>query len=272
MKKKTIVISIVVFVIIVILLPVLVDWFIIGNNIPSHVSNKDWVSFLGGYIGAILGAAVSLIGIIITIRYTNEQNKIDRELQIRPYCSIRYVHDNKLVGTNKILGELLLGCEPKENNGPEYTSILYLKNIGLGPAIEFEFDIDEIEDGRKHYLAFSQCDSEVSNKSVNLLQPGEEAAFPIRVYFNFDPISEEDFIETGEGSLFKYDVKPSIMQKYKNFNIVMHVKYYDMYQNQYYQKITLSSNMYIGGENGKQIRHLCDLNLKEITFPMKIRR
>lgn len=81
--------------------PLVIDWLIIGNSFPSNVSNSDWVGFLGGYIGAIIGAVVSLIGIIITIRYTNEQNKMDRELQVRPYCSIRYVHDNKLVGTKK---------------------------------------------------------------------------------------------------------------------------------------------------------------------------
>lgn len=67
-------------VIAVFLLPLAIDWFIIGNSFPSNISNSDWVSFFGGYIGALIGAVVSLIGIIITIRYTNEQNKKDREL------------------------------------------------------------------------------------------------------------------------------------------------------------------------------------------------
>lgn len=83
--------------------------------------------FLGSYIGAIIGALVSLIGIAATIKYTNEQNRIDRELQVRPYCTIRHVHDDKLVGTNRIIGSIPIGCEPQENNGPCYTSILYVK-------------------------------------------------------------------------------------------------------------------------------------------------
>ena len=258
-------------VIAVFLLPLAIDWFIIGNSFPSNISNSDWVSFFGGYIGALIGAVVSLIGIIITIRYTNEQNKKDRELQVRPYCAIRYVHDNKLRGTNKVIAELPIGCEPKDNNGPEYSSILYIKNIGLGPAIEFEFNIDDMNDGRDHYPILIQRDSDTSNRAVNLLQPGEEAAFPIHIFFNFDKITENDFIDFGEEGLFRYTVKHEVMQKYKNFNIVIHMKYHDMFNNTYYQKITLSSNMHVGGKfNEKKAEHMCDVNLKEITTPVKI--
>ena len=61
------------------------------------------------------------------------------------------------------------------------------------------------------------------------------------------------------------------MQKYKNFNIVIHMKYHDMFNNTYYQKITLSSNMHVGGKfNEKKAEHMCDVNLKEITTPVKI--
>ena len=271
MKNKKILILILISIILILgLLPLAIDWLMIGNNIPSNIGNSDWVVFLSGYIGAIIGAIVSLVGIIITIRYTNEQNKKDRELQIRPYCSIRYVHDNKLVGTNKIIGQFLLGCEPRQNNGPNYTSILYLKNIGLGPAVEFDFDVDEIDDGRKHYHPILvQKNADISNHSVNLLQPGEEAAFPICIYFNFDEITEDDFLNDPSG-LTKYFLKTEVQQKYKNFDIVIHVKCHDMFMNTYHQKITLSSNMYIRRTtDSKQAEHLCDINLKEITIPSK---
>lgn len=259
------------FLIIVFLLPLTLDWFVIGNNFPSNITNSDWVSFFGGYIGSLVGAVVSLAGIIITIRYTNDQNKKDRELQVRPYCAIRYVYDNKLRGTNKIIAELPIGCEPKENNGPEYSSIIYIKNIGLGPAVEFEFDIDDIDDGRNHYPILMQRNADTSNRAVNLLQPGEEAAFPIHIFFNFDKIAEDDFIDLGEAAPFRYAIKHEVMQKYKNFDIVIHMKYYDMFKNTYYQKITLSSNMHIRGKiDEKQADHLCEINLKEITVPVKI--
>ena len=181
MKKKTIFITILISLILIIGLPLAIDWLIIGSKFPSNIENSDWVGFFGGYIGALIGAIVSLAGIIITIRYTNEQNKKDRELQVKPYCAMRYVHDDRLVGTNKIIAELPIGCEPKENNGPKYTSIIYIKNIGLGPAVEFDFDVDEIDDGREHYLVLMQQNADTSNRSVDLLQPGEEAAFPIYI-------------------------------------------------------------------------------------------
>lgn len=272
-RKSQITVIITLSIIVILGLPIAIDWLIIGNNIPSNIANSDWVGFFGGYIGALIGALVSLVGIIITIRYTNEQNKKDRELQIRPYCSIRHVHEERLIGTNKIISELPIGCQPQENNGPRYVSILYLKNIGLGPAVEFKFNVDEIDDGREHYPILMQRNSDTSNRFVNLLQPGEEAALPIYIYFNFDPIREENFIELDESDLFKYTLKHEVMQKYKNFHIVIHVKYYDMYQNQYYQKITLSSNMRVEGKiNEKQANHLCDINLKDVTTPIKIEK
>ena len=271
MKKKKIFIIILISLILIIGLPLVIDWLIIGNKFPSNIENSNWVSFFGGYIGSLIGAVVSLIGIIITIRYTNEQNKKDRELQVRPYCAMRYVHDNKLVGTNKIIAELPIGCEPKENNGSEYTSIIYIKNIGLGPAIEFDFKVDEIDDGRKHYPILMQQNSDTSSYSVNLLQPGEEAAFPIHIYFNFDKITEADFVDSRKSKILKYMLKDEIMEKYKNFNIVIHIKYHDLFMNMYYQKITLMSHIYIGGNmNEKQAYYICDINLKEITIPIKI--
>ena len=62
-----------------ILLPLGVDWLIIGNSFTSNISNSDWVGFFGGYIGALVGALVSLIGIIVTIRFTKAQ--IDKALK-----------------------------------------------------------------------------------------------------------------------------------------------------------------------------------------------
>lgn len=252
-----------------IILPLAIDWLIIGNSFPSNIANSDWVGFLGGYIGAIIGAVVSLVGIIITIRYTTEQNKEDRELQIRPYCTVRYVATPKTISTKKELGCFMLGCEPKENEGPRYDSVIYIKNIGLGPAIEFEFDVDDIDDGREHYLILPQRTPETLNNAVNLLQPGEEAAIPVSIWFNFDPITE-DGIETWEDSPSgRYHIKHTVLSKYKNFHINITVRYCDMYQNEYSQIIKLSSNMHASITQDGKAEHLCDVNLNEATAPVK---
>lgn len=63
------------------LFPFLMDRFIIGNNIPSNISNPDWVGFLGSYVSAIIGASISMLGIALTIRFTKRENDKERELQ-----------------------------------------------------------------------------------------------------------------------------------------------------------------------------------------------
>ena len=234
-----------------IVLPLAIDWLIIGNNFPSNIANSDWVGFLGGYIGAIIGAVVSFIGIIITIRYTNEQNKEDRELQVRPYCTIKYVAMPQTISTRKELGCFMLGCKPQENNGPRYQSVIYVKNIGLGPAIEFKFEVGDIDDGREHYPILKQRTPETANNAVNVLQPGEEAVIPVSIWFNFDPITVNDIEIWEDSPLGKYYVKDAVLRKYKNFDIDITIKYCDMFQNEYSQTV-------------------CDVYLNSTTAPIKI--
>ena len=53
--------------IVVLLLPIAIDRLIIGNNYFSNISNESWVSFLGSYCGAIIGAIATILGIGIII-------------------------------------------------------------------------------------------------------------------------------------------------------------------------------------------------------------
>lgn len=101
----------------------------------------------------------------------------------------------------------------------------------MGPAIEFEFEIDDIDDGRNHYPIFIQSTPETMNNAVWVLQSGEEAAFPILIYFNFDSINPDDIIKDKTFSKMSYSIKPSVMEKYKNFDIVITVKYRDLFEN-----------------------------------------
>ena len=73
MKRWIIFILIILSILLVFGIPLAVDWLIIANDVPSNISNSDWVGFLGSYIGAIIGGVVSLIGIGVTIRFTKQQ-------------------------------------------------------------------------------------------------------------------------------------------------------------------------------------------------------
>jgi len=51
-------------------------------RIYSNISNSDWVSFLGSYIRSLIGAGVSVVGIFMTIKFSEKQSKNDREFMI----------------------------------------------------------------------------------------------------------------------------------------------------------------------------------------------
>ncbi len=59
-----------------ILLPVFIDNFLMGNDVPSFWTNGEWAGFLGSYLGGILGGLATLLAIYIT---NNETRKIERD-------------------------------------------------------------------------------------------------------------------------------------------------------------------------------------------------
>ena len=79
MKKPLVWVIIASILVLVIGISLFIDHFIIGNNIHSNISNSDWVGFFGGYLGAIIGSLTSLIGVIISVKFTKEQLKISKK-------------------------------------------------------------------------------------------------------------------------------------------------------------------------------------------------
>ena len=64
--KKGILISIVILVTILVALPIAMDKWIIGNNVFSSISNEAWLSFFGGYFGAIITGATTFVAFCFT--------------------------------------------------------------------------------------------------------------------------------------------------------------------------------------------------------------
>lgn len=50
------------------LIPLGMDHFIIGNNIPSNINNESWVSFFGGYLGAIITGVATFVAFYFTFK------------------------------------------------------------------------------------------------------------------------------------------------------------------------------------------------------------
>lgn len=71
MKKKYLLV--IVCGIAIILFPLVLELFIINNNIPSSFNNSEWFAFWGGYIGSI----ITLATVYITIKIENRKTKLE---------------------------------------------------------------------------------------------------------------------------------------------------------------------------------------------------
>lgn len=258
----------------VIALPLAVDWLIIGNSIPSNINNSDWVGFLGGYAGAILGAMLSLVGIIWTIRFTREQNTADRELQIRPYFDIRYLDVEKFCHTESWLGYVMINIWDNERDNKEKVGagnvgagLLYLKNVGNGPAtnISFEIAIENIDQSYKAY--YSNQNTKVTTNSI---LSGGTAELSIDITNNRVAPRKEDFTWDDDSIFGTYDVV-----KYKipnTFSVKITISYSDLLFNRFNQELSFDARYSMSYQKDEDAKYCCNLLLKGIGVPSKINK
>lgn len=68
--------------------PIVMDHWIIGNNVPSNITNESWVSFFGGYLGAIITGLATFIAFYFTFFQAEKQNMMQKRLTILPYLDV----------------------------------------------------------------------------------------------------------------------------------------------------------------------------------------
>lgn len=84
--------------------PFIMDHCIIGNNVPSNITNESWVSFFGGYFGAIITGLATFMAFYFTFFQAEKQNMTQERLAVLPYLdvnidepSINYSEDKYLL-------------------------------------------------------------------------------------------------------------------------------------------------------------------------------
>ncbi len=231
---------------VLILLPYLIDLCVFGNSISSNLTNAEWASFLGGYIGALIGGIISLVGIILTIRFTKLENKKDRELQFRPYFVLWYDKTGNIKNVD-IIDILIHQFEDSEERGPIVKGAVYFKNIGVGPAIDCKVEIAPIEAQRKSKFRGS-------NAVFSAFESGKTMALGIQLYMGFENIPK-DSLDIVNG---RYQPKAEVFNKYKNFEIKVTITYSDMLNNRFCQSIVLESHIRINVMNGEGT-YTCEL-------------
>lgn len=260
---KRIIIIMIVVLIVLSLVPLAFDWLIIGNSIPSNVSNSDWIGFLGSYFGGLFGGVFSLIGIACTIRFTQEQNKKDREIQARPFFDIIPKYEKKPVYTKKWLGYISVSIRRGDVNEsyPTGSLLLNFKNIGNGSATNLSFDVttDQIVD--EHNAFFSNNNTKVT---TNSLRTGEDADLSVDILTNYimpdlgyQTVVDED---GNEHTFANIDIKAFP----RNVGISVIIKYDDILGNHFQQRISLKASFCM---NDKGRTFSCDIHVSHIEAP-----
>ena len=78
MKKKIVITSLVVSGILIFVIPIFLDYCVLGNKISSNVGNDVWMSFFGSYFGGLFGAFATMAVFGLTYA-TSEKNRIRAE-------------------------------------------------------------------------------------------------------------------------------------------------------------------------------------------------
>lgn len=229
--------------ILTIIVPLFLDFFIIGNSFPSNISNSDWIIFLGSYLGSLIGSFTTLIGIIITLNFTRKQVNYDREFSQKQIAEER---DFILTQTNEdrrlslapylkytiIQERTLLDCEydidllhiVDRNYNTYVNTTIKIKNIGMGPVLDFKiYNITF----NKELLGFT---IDVEN---NILEKNLEWFMLIDIRIFLDEIKNETLIKMPPNSLFEY----SPATAGKSGNLFFNIGYTDLVNNKYEQDI-----------------------------------
>ena len=256
MKNKRVVIYIILgisFIVLIIALPRIVDLLIFGNTIPSNISNESWAAFLGGYIGAILTGAITLIGIVITIRFTAAQNKRDKQLEISPYLSVSFSRFAQLTKAKKELDDILYSVTQDEMDTTDLFGIVYIKNIGLGPIIECVV-CNTRYNGKPFPRAYKIVDGENIDK-------GETFGITIGVFGLKNEIDNLELIEDER----THRKEPNLAKiRMNNDELSFTLIFSDLIGTKYQQIIKLTINNGITGK-GKEWKYNHELMLTEVS-------
>ena len=140
-KKYLYIIVVFLFLLALVLLPVLLDKFVFGNDIQSNLTNGEWAGFLGSYFGGIIGGMASMLGIYMTIKTSDRRREEELELQYRPVLLPnieKYSDDMNFLGY-----ELNYTFKhPYLNDYKNNYCLLTFVNVGRSEIVDIEVDIE----------------------------------------------------------------------------------------------------------------------------------
>lgn len=146
------VVIVVIFFTIAIIVPILINIILFNNSFVSNVSNDGWASFLGGYLGGIIGFG----GVLVTIynlkkenENTTKQYKLqireEKKLEIVPYLDYKFEEAEMPESYESICIDL--SFKSYNGNYINKAQMLNIVNNGLGGACDISLGIymDEMD-------------------------------------------------------------------------------------------------------------------------------
>lgn len=214
-KKTIITLGILTYVI----TPMLMDFFILGNNIKSNIDNSTWASFLGGY----LGGGFSLLGIALTINFTRQQADEDRAAEYMPYLTFLYTEKKAVDNTYLRVFNCINSNVEKSYN---YDLCISINNVGNGNAYKTEISDLQYDDGERNY----NCESEY----IAIITKEKEIIIPLKFYISTFKLNDGKFYE-------KKDINKKIAS-IKTGRLHFKITYFDVFNHRYENKVELKIN------------------------------
>lgn len=136
--------------------------FFIGRFYQSPNSNTlgsadGWLSFTGAIVGGIL----TLVGVIITIKYQEEERKKLISLELKPILACSHFDTTFPIGC---FYDCILYINNDTSNEPSFGFQFSLENMGRGEALIKNFDFEIIDD--KNIYNFYKIDDYTNTKVV----------------------------------------------------------------------------------------------------------
>lgn len=189
--------------------------------IKGSITDSDWASFLSSYIGSLIGITIGFIGIIVTIKFTANQNKEDRRLQVAPCLSITFKSTEQLP-TIDIFDYILYS---EKNYNTNVYGILTLKNVGFGPLVECI--ISDV------YYNNSLFPRAIKTLNTNALESGGQWYISIGLGVVSGIITKEYLMQNEKGELWPSPNDPNL----KNRTLEFTLSYKDIINTSYKQTI-----------------------------------
>lgn len=264
----------------IILMPFILDKLYSTRIYDSHLTISEWASFNGSYIGAIMGGIITLVGVLITIRFTREQADKDRQFQvdqakkdrefqreqaneerrlaIAPH--LKYTMYEKTMIEKKHEVDIFY-CIDKEYN-TFINATIELKNIGMGALLDLKvFD-----------LTFNNVDIAYTLDAQNdVLEKNEKWFMLIDLRLRLDDIKSESLRKNPPGSLVEYS--PPYEQLNKGGMLSFKLGYTDLIGNQYEQDIEVCLDIScISEEDVTKWKHHTEIRLNKVGKSKVINR